>query len=352
MFKELNFYGHEKVVYCNVPEVGLKAIIGIHSTAMGPAVGGCRMRAYEREEDALFDVLRLSRGMSLKNAAANLGVGGGKSVIIANPKIDKTEEMLIAFAECVDSLGGMYYTAEDVGMGVEDLNLIYSHTKYALGGTENPYGLGDPSMATAYGTFLGMKAGADIQLNAKDLSGMKIAIQGVGNVGSCLVQLLVEAGAEVTVCDVAPERIQNIVDKYKVSVVEPDAIYDVDCDIFSPAAFGGSINKDTIPRLKAKLVVGAANNQLLEEADASRLTSRGIYFIPDFIVSCGGVTFGTAELHKYDRKEAMKKIEIVTENVLTIHKISKENNITTTAAAEKMAMDRISAAKENKAQSK
>ncbi|WP_066459726.1 Leu/Phe/Val dehydrogenase [Anaerotruncus rubiinfantis] len=345
MFDTIAEYGHEKIVYCYEPDVNLRAIIGVHSTALGPAVGGCRMRKYATDEEALFDVMRLSRGMSLKNAAANLGVGGGKSVIIADPFTEKTPELLIAFAEAIESLGGIYWTAEDVGMSVDDLNLICRHTKYAMGGTENPYGLGDPSLPTAYGAFLGIKAGAEIKMGITDLSGVKVALQGVGNVGTQLCGLLTKAGADVTVTDVNTARVENAVKEYGVKAVAPDDIYDVDCDIFTPAAFGGSINENTIPRLTAKLVVGPANNQLLKDSDAVLLAKRDIYFIPDFIVSCGGVTMGTAEMFHLTYDEAFKKIEIVTSNVHEVDQIARTRGITTNEAALEMSWGRIRATK-------
>ena len=346
MFQDLIDCGHEKIIYCSEPDAGLKAIIAIHNTVLGPAFGGCRVRKYERDEDALAEVLRLSRAMTYKTAAANLGVGGGKSVIIADPATEKTPELLVAFAKCVDSLGGMYCTAPDVGMTVPDLNLIYSHTKYVNGCDASPHGLGDPSIPTARGAFLGVLAGAEIRLDRKDLEGVKIAVQGVGNVGIQLVEMLVKSGAKVTVSDVAKERISIAAEKFGVQVAEPDAIYDADCDVFVPAGLGGTINKDTIPRLKAKLVVGPANNQLLDEkADALLLAGRDIYFIPDFIVSCGGVTMGTCEFKQIPYDEAFKMIDIVTPNVFEIDGIAKKKNITTTEAAMEMAWNRVLAAK-------
>lgn len=349
MFKELSDYGHEKVLFCSDRETGLKAIIAVHSTARGPAMGGCRMRKYDSDAEALTDVLRLSRAMSLKNAAANLDAGGGKSVILVDAQTEKTPEMLIAFAKCVDALGGLYYTAEDVGMTVADLNLICRHTPYAMGGDESPYGLGDPSRPTAYGTYLAMKAAAGIKLGRDGLSGLRIAVQGVGNVGTCLVEMLDKDGAEVTVCDVNQARVDHVVAKYGVRSVAPDCIYDVNCDIFSPCGFGASINADTIPRLKCRQITGCANNQLLDEkADSDLLKARDIYFVPDFIASCGGVTMGTAELYKLDYDTAFKKIEIVTENVHTVDRIARDKGISTTEAAIVMATERIDAARASK----
>ena len=351
MFETIAEYGHEKIVYCYDGDVGLKAIIAIHSTVLGPAVGGCRMRKYDRDEDALFDVMRLSKNMSLKNAAANLGVGGGKSVILADPQTEKTPELLKAFALAVDSLGGIYYTAEDVGMTVADLNYICKFTKYAMGGDQTPGAHGDPSMPTAYGTYLGIKTGAEIKLGLKELAGVKIAVQGVGHVGTCLVELLSKDGAEITVADINQDSVANVQEKYGVRAVQPDEIYDVDCDIFSPAAFGGTINENTIPRLKCKVVAGAANNQLLKDSDADLLQKRDIYFVPDFIVNCGGVTMGTAEIFGLTYEEAFKKIDIVQDNVYEVDRIAREKGITTQQAAIEMAWGRIQAAKAKKLES-
>ncbi len=348
MFETIHEYGHEKIIYCYEPSVQLRAIIAIHSTALGPAVGGCRMRKYEREEDALFDVMRLSQGMSLKNAAADLGVGGGKSVIIGDPKTEKTPELLAAFGKAVESLGGIYWTAEDVGMSVDDIDLLGRYTQYALGGRETPYGLGDPSLPTAYGAFLGIRAGVEIQLGKSSLSGVRIALQGVGNVGTQLCRLLAEAGADVTIADPDAARVEAAVRAYSAKAVSPEEIYDVDCDVFTPAAFGGSINCQTIPRLKAKLVAGPANNQLLQDADALLLAQRGIYFIPDFIISCGGVTMGTAEIYHLSYDEAFQKIGIVTRNVYEVDQIARSKNLTPNEAALELAWGRIRAAKENR----
>lgn len=351
MFKTIAQYGHEKIIYCYEGDVGLKAIIAIHSTVLGPAVGGCRMRKYDRDEDALFDVMRLSKNMTLKNAAANLGAGGGKSVIIADPLTEKTPELLEAFALAVDSLGGTYYTAEDVGISVADLNHIFKFTKYVLGSDRGSESLGDSNMATAYGTYLGIKTGVEIKLGIKDLSGVKVAVQGVGHVGSRLVELLTKDGAEIIVSDINQNSLDSIQKKYSVKAVDPEDIYDVDCDVFSPAGLGGTINENTIPRLKCKLVVGAANNQLLKDSDADLLQKRDIYYVPDFIVNCGGVTMGTAEIFGLTYEEAFKKIDIVQDNVHEVDRIAREKGITTQQAAIEMAWGRIQAAKAKKLES-
>jgi leucine dehydrogenase len=306
------------------------------------------MRKYDRDEDALFDVMRLSQNMSLKNAAANLGVGGGKGVILADPQTEKTPELLKAFALAVDSLGGMYYTAEDVGMTVADLNYICQFTKYAMGGDQTPGAHGDPSMPTAYGVYLGIKTGAEIRLGVKSLAGIKIAVQGVGHVGTALVELLSKDKADVTVSDVNKDSVANVQEKFGTKAVDPDEIYDVDCEIFVPAAFGGTINESTIPRFKCKLVAGAANNQLLKETDAELLQKKDIYYVPDFIINCGGVTMGTAEVFGLKYDEAFKKIDIVPGNVREVDKIAGEKGITTHQAAVEMAWGRIQAAKNNK----
>lgn len=345
MFKTISEYKHEKIIYCYDGNVGLKAIIAIHSTALGPAFGGCRMKKYNSDEDALFDVLRLSQYMSLKNAVANVSAGGGKSVIIADPQTEKTPELLESFALAVDSLGGMYYTAPDLNMSVVDLNYIGKFTKYMMGGDFSET-FGNPSMATAYGVYLGIKTGMEIKFGYKNLAGVKVAVQGVGQVGTCLVELLSKDGAKILVADTNQERIDNVKGKFDVKIVKPEDIYDVDCDIFSPAAQGGIINENTIPRLKCKLIAGAANNQLLKNSDAELLHRRNIYFIPDFIISCGGVIMGEAEVKGYTYDQAFKKIEIVKDNVHKVDTIAREKDITPNQAAFEMAWERIKEAKQ------
>lgn len=345
MFETIAEYGHEKVVFCYDGDVGLKAIIAVHSTALGPAFGGCRMREYNSDADALFDVLRLSQFMSLKNAAANVEAGGGKSVIIADPLTENKLGLLEAFARAVDSLGGIYYTAPDINISATELNYIGKFTKYVMGGVATgPFG--NPSMDTAYGVYLGIKTGMGVKFGDENLAGVKVAVQGVGKVGACLVELLAKDGAKIVVADVDSERTANIKKRFDVEIAQSDEIFDVECDIFSPAAQGGIINENTIPRLKCKLVAGAANNQLLKISDAELLQKRGIYFVPDFIISCGGVIMGEAEVKGYTYEQALEKIGIVKENVKKVDTIAREKGVTTIQAAYEMAWGRIQAAKQ------
>jgi leucine dehydrogenase len=345
MMEMITQHGHEKVVFCHDKESGLKAIIGIHSTVLGPAMGGCRMKKYASTEDALFDVLRLSRGMTYKCAAADLGTGGGKSVIIADPKTEKTEELLKAFARAVDSLGGLYISAEDMGMSVDDINLMKTVSPYIVGCSKEYGGLGDPSMPTAYGTYLGIRAGAQVVFGSDNLKGKTVAIQGAGNVGYCLAELLTKDEANLVIADVDSDRVNKTAEDFGARIVSPDEIYDVPCDIFAPSAIGGTINEQTIPRLKCKVIAGAANNQLLTEDDARRCEAKGIFYVPDFIINLGGVTLGAYEYKHLPYEVAYKQIDIAFDNVLKVAEIARKNSITTSQAANMFAEQKIEAAK-------
>ncbi len=285
---------HEEVLFTTDPVSGLKAIIAIHSTALGPALGGTRFFAYENEEAALADVLRLSQAMTLKAAAAGLDLGGGKGVIIGDPRqlrADpvRAERMFRAYARAVDSLGGRYITAEDVGTTVDDIVMMARETRHVAGLPTSHGGSGDPSPATAHGVFAGMEAVATHLWEQRSLEGRRVMVQGVGKVGAALVDLLTEAGAVVTISDVNSGKVKRVSAQSGCKVVDVGDAFDVECDIFAPCAMGGALNEETIPRLTASAVVGSANNQLATEKDAQRLLDRGIVYAPDFVVNAGGI---------------------------------------------------------------
>jgi leucine dehydrogenase len=343
VFSEVTKLGHEQVVFCHDEPTGLKAIIGIHNTVLGPALGGTRMWHYASEEEALIDVLRLSRGMTYKAAISGLNLGGGKAVIIGNPAQLKNEAFLRRFGRFVDSLGGRYITAEDVNMNTADMVHISQETDFVTGLPETMGGGGDPSPVTAYGTYLGMKASAKKVYGSDSLAGKKIAVQGVGQVGKYLVEYLIKEGAAVSVTDISEERIKYVVDKFGVKVVGMDEVYDLDVDIYAPCALGATLNDNTIPRLKAQIVAGAANNQLhIEEVHGRQLINRGILYAPDFLINAGGLINVCAEFEGgYNREVAYGKAEKIYDTCTNIFELAEKENITTQEAAMKIAEKRI-----------
>ncbi|HHW27847.1 MAG TPA: Glu/Leu/Phe/Val dehydrogenase [Firmicutes bacterium] len=348
MFELMAEYDHEQIVFCYDKASGLKAIIGIHDTTLGPALGGTRMWPYKTEEEALTDVLRLSRGMTYKNSSMGLALGGGKAVIIGDPRTDKSEELFRAFGKFVETLGGRYITAEDVGTTTDDMNIIRNETTHVCG-LEGSGKSGNPSPVTAYGVFRAMAASLKEAFGSDSYAGRRVAVQGVGSVGYNLVSCLLEAGAKVTVTDIFSEKVQRAVE-LGAEAVPPESIYDVECDIFAPCALGGAINDDTIPRLKAKIVCGAANNQLLESRHGDMLAERGILYAPDFIANGGGVINVAEELspYGYNRERAMARVSGIYHILLKIFAISKEMKISTHQAAEVYAEARIKKALEQK----
>ena len=290
--------GHEQVVFFNYPEVGLKAIVGIHNTVLGPGLGGCRMRLYSSEAAAIEDVMRLSEGMTYKSALAGLPLGGGKACIVADPAMKEGREALFKkFGECLNYLMGRYITAEDMGTSVADMMAIQSTSKHVVGTDPKLGGAGDPSPWTATGVFLSMQAAAERTFKeGRSLKGKHVAIQGVGHVGMYLLKHLTEAGALVTVCDTNEVNLKEASSKYNAAVVAPEAIYDVECDIFAPCAVGQTINAQTLPRLTCKIIAGAANNQLPDRSVYSMVTERGILYCPDFVINSGGVICVCAEV--------------------------------------------------------
>jgi len=304
---------HEQVVFCHDKHTGLKAIIGIHNTVLGPALGGTRMWLYERDESALEDVLRLSRGMTFKAAIAGLNLGGGKAVIIGDSRKMKSEALLRRFGKFVDSLGGKYITAEDVGMGTSDMEFIGMQTRHVTGLPEYLGGSGDPSPVTAYGVYMGMKASAKFRWGSESLNGKQIVVQGAGNVGRYLIGNLINEGAKVKVADIFEDRIQEVLAVHpNVEVIDPGSIFDNQMDIFAPCALGGVLNDDTIARLQCEIIAGGANNQLKDEKrHGAYLRDRGITYAPDFLINSGGLINVYGELQGYGKEVAMTKAEYI-----------------------------------------
>ena len=332
--------GHEQVVFFYDQATGLRAIVAIHSTRLGPALGGCRMWPYRDEEEALYDVLRLSKAMTYKNAAMGLPLGGGKSVIIGDPRKDKTPQLFEAFGRCLERLGGAYITAEDVGTSPEDMLAVQRMTTHVAG---LPGKSGDPSPATAFGVYNGIKACLQHLFGDDSLAGRRVAIQGLGAVGWHLCEHLHKEGAQLIVTDIFPEKVQRAVAAFGATAVEPDAIYDVECDVFSPCALGAVINDSTIPRLKARIVAGSANNQLAKARHAEALQERGILYAPDFIINGGGVINVAAELAPggYDRERAYRQVATIRDKVARALAMAEERGISTHQAALLMAEERL-----------
>ncbi|WP_104734279.1 Glu/Leu/Phe/Val family dehydrogenase [Hanstruepera ponticola] len=342
VFGQQSFDNHEQVVFCNDKDTGLKAIIGIHNTVLGPALGGTRMWAYQNEWEALNDVLRLSRGMTFKSAITGLNLGGGKAVIIGDAKTQKTSELMKKFGEFVHSLNGKYITAEDVGMTTEDMDTVREVTPYVTGISESIGGAGNPSPITAYGVFMGMKAAAKFKFGSDVLEGKSVFVQGIGNVGEALVEHLVDEGANVTISDISQDRLEEVRTKYGVTIYGGNDIYTESMDIYAPCALGATINDDTIYKLKAAVIAGAANNQLaVEEKHGKILQERGIVYAPDFLINAGGIINVYAELEGYDRKEIMRKTENIYNTTLEILSNAQTHNITTNHAALNIAQNRI-----------
>lgn len=343
LFGMLSSMGHEQVVFCQDEPTGLKAIIGVHNTVLGPALGGTRMWNYASEFEAVEDVLRLSRGMTYKAAISGLNLGGGKAVIIGDASKMKTEAFLRRFGKFVQSLGGKYITAEDVNMKTADMEYIAMETKHVTGLPEVMGGGGDPSPVTAYGTYLGMKATAKKVYGNDSLNSKKVSVQGVGQVGMYLVEHLVKEEAQVWITDISNEKVKNLADKYKVNVVEQDKIYDLDVDIYAPCALGATLNDNTIPRLKASIIAGAANNQLKDEVKHGyMLIDRGITYAPDFLINAGGlINVYNEYLGNYNRERAYQQAEKIYTTCLNILNYAAAEKISSQEAAIKLAEQRI-----------
>lgn len=334
--------GHEQLVYCHDEASGLKAIIGIHSTILGPALGGTRMWNYQSEEDAVRDVLRLSQGMTYKAAVAGLNLGGGKAVIIGNSRTDKSEAMFKAYGRFVNSLSGKYITAEDVGTSKTDMAWIASETPHVSGLPESMGGSGDPSPVTAYGVFMGMKAGAHTVFGTADLAGRRVLVQGIGHVGSYLVEHLISEGAIVFISDVYAPAIESILHKHQgLTVVDPLKVAEAEVDIYAPCALGGTLNSESIPLLRCSLVAGGANNQLAEEEDMQRLMDRSIAYAPDFVINAGGLINVYAEIKGLNRDWAMEQTSNIYQQTLAIFEQANHSQTSTNKAAIHLAQKRL-----------
>lgn len=332
---------HEQLLFCNDNVTGLKAIIAVHNTVLGPALGGTRMWMYNNEMEALNDVLRLSRGMTYKNSLAGLNLGGGKAIIIGDARTQKNEALFRRFGKFVNSLAGKYITAEDVGISPQDMTWVNMETNHVAG---LPGKSGDPSPVTAYGVYVGMKASVKQQFGNDSLAGKKIAVQGVGHVGQYLVEHLTKEGAEVYISDIHEATLKNIATKFGAKVVGLNEIYDLDMDIYAPCALGATINDDTLSRLKCSVIAGAANNQLKDEnIHGVEVMKKGMIYTPDFMLNAGGVINCYAEVKELSPKWAMDKAEEIYNTTTTIVQRSKNENIPTYAIANKMAEERIEA---------
>ncbi len=338
---------HEQIVFCQDRRTGLRSIIAIHSTTLGPSLGGTRFYPFATEDDALADVLRLSRAMTYKSAAAGLNLGGGKAVVIGDPKTDKTEALLRSYAKYVDSLGGRYITTEDVGTAVADMNVIRTVTKHVTGFAIEDGGSGDPSEATAWGAFHAIRALARRFWNAETLEGRHVVIQGVGKVGTYLAGHLADDGSRLTVADVLPEAAARIKNAHGADVVTPDEAHEIECDIYAPCALGGALNSKTIPELRCTAVAGCANNQLATPESAQILADRSIVYAPDYIVNAGGVINISYELAPggYDRNKAFAHCARIGETLVRILDLAEKNGTTTAAAADHLAESRLAGTK-------
>lgn len=342
-FELINKHGeHEEVIFINNKKVGLKAIIAIHNTALGPALGGLRMCDYKTEEEALIDVLRLSKGMTYKAAASGLNLGGGKAVIIGDPKKHKTEALFRSLGAFINSLQGRYITAEDVGTTVKDMEYIFMETPYVTGISKALGGSGNPSPYTAYGVLKGMKAAIEAQLQTDSFKGVRVAIQGAGNVGSHLLGLLYKEGAKVSVSDIDTDKLRILKEKYPdIVILDPKEILKTPCDVLAPCALGAIINNETLPYLQCKIIAGAANNQLESFKHGVQLHDRGILYAPDYVINSGGLINVFVELEGYSYERASEKTAQVYNNTKSIFALAKEKSIPSHQAALEFAENRI-----------
>jgi leucine dehydrogenase len=340
LFDTIAAMGHEQLVLAHDKSTGYRGIIAIHDTTLGPALGGTRFWNYASDEEAITDALRLARGMTYKNAVAGLNLGGGKSVIIGDNRTPNREMLFRAHGRFVDSLGGRYVTAEDVGTGTLDMDFVHMETNYVAGMLGKS---GDPSPVTARGVFRAMQATSMHVWSTDDLRGRTVAIQGCGNVGYHLAKELHAVGAKLIVADIDAERVKRVVTETGARAVTVEQILDQDADILAPCALGGGLNDDTIPRLRVQLVVGAANNQLLEDRHGTMLQDRGITYAPDYVVNAGGVINVYSELAGWDRTRSLRKADEIYQTILGVFDIAKADGVTPHVAADRLAERRIQA---------
>lgn len=339
IFPEMERLGHEQLVFCHDKASGLKLIIGVHDTTLGPALGGCRMWAYKSEADAVTDVLRLSEGMTYKNASMGLDLGGGKCVIMAEPGLDR-EAVFQAVGRFVQTLGGRYVTAEDVGTSTDDMAIVAQETGYVRGLKEKS---GDPSGATAFGVFVSIKACLQETFGSEEVRGRTVTIQGLGHVGQFLADRLATEGAQIYVTDIDAEKVKAVATRTGAKAVLPEEIYDIKADVFSPCALGAILNDDTIARLQVKIVAGSSNNQLKEPRHGKMLADRGILYAPDFIVNGGGVVNVADEMGPggYDRERSLAKVASIYDRLRDVFRLSHNEGILPVEAANRLARERI-----------
>ena len=349
VIQKMGEMGHEQVVFCYDQITGLKAIIAIHSTSLGPALGGTRMWNYKSESEALSDVLRLSRGMTFKASISGLNLGGGKAVIIGDSKTQKTDDLMRRFGKFVETLSGNYITAEDVGMTTHDMEMVREETKHVTGIPKSMGGSGDPSPFTAYGVYMGIKASAMYKWGSSSLKDKKIGVEGVGNVGTNLVKYLTKEGAKVYINDINQSRLKIVAKTYESEIFKSAEFYDLDLDIYAPCALGASINNTSVNRLNCSIVAGAANNQLADEKKHGQiLMNRGIIYAPDFLINAGGLINVYSELNGYNKEEALHKTKKIYDTTLEILKKSEIDGITTHEAALKIAKHRLNLSEQSK----
>jgi leucine dehydrogenase len=341
LFEYMQAHSHEEVAFWYEEQVGLKAIIAIHDTTLGPALGGIRTWPYCSEEDALLDVLRLSEGMTYKAAIAGLNIGGGKAVIIGDPTREKREALFRSFGRFVNSLNGRYITAEDVGTTVKDMVQIHRETCFVTGLPRSTGGSGDPSPLTALGVYQGMRACCQACFDSKSLQGRTVAVQGVGKVGAILVRHLTQVGARVVACDVSRQAAEKIRCDPGVELVEPDQIFEVECDVFAPCALGAVINDETIPKLRCAIIAGCANNQLAELRHGNELHRRGILYAPDYVINAGGLINVASEVSDYDDYEARRRTIAIYDTARRVIDLSRVERVPTHVAAWQLATARL-----------
>jgi leucine dehydrogenase len=343
VFEKLAEYRYEQIVFCQDKATGLRAIIAIHDTTLGPALGGCRMYPYASEDEAIVDVLRLARGMTYKAAASGLNLGGGKSVIIGDPERDKSEELFRSFGRYIETLGGRYIVAEDVGTSTEDMENIRIETSHVVGVDVTHGGSGDPSPFTALGVLHGMRACAEEIFGLASLEGRTVAVQGLGHVGSNLCDLLWREGSNLIVTDVNPRHVERAVAVFGAKPVAPDEIVSVPCDILAPCALGAVVNDVSLPNLRCSIIAGSANNVLLEARHGGALAERGILYAPDYVINAGGLINVADELEGYNETRATKRVARIHDSVRKIIAIAKRDDVPTNVAADTLALERLDA---------
>lgn len=340
LFSQMTEFGHEQLVACYDKSSGYRGIIAIHDTTLGPALGGTRFWNYQSDEEAIFDVLRLARGMTYKNAVAGLNLGGGKAVIIGDNKTTRREMIFRAHGRFVESLGGRYITAEDVGTSTADMDFVHMETDY-VAGLENKSG--DPSPVTARGVFRAIQASAKVRWGSESVAGKTVLVQGLGNVGFFLCRELQAAGATLVITDIDQAKVDRAAREFGAKVVEPSRIHAQEGDIYAPCALGGILNDETLPQLKVEIVAGGANNQLLEQRHGEELEARGILYAPDYVANAGGVINVYGEVAGWTRDRALRKADEIYETTLGVFEIAREQGIPTYVAADRLAQRRIAA---------